>query len=65
MLFRSLDDNPGQTDEANLGLQYEHIDDFLEGQSVDDAVADAIERRYLATEHKRRTPASLFDDWWR
>ena len=60
-----LDDNPGQTDEANLGLQYEHIDDFLEGQSVDDAVADAIERRYLATEHKRRTPASLFDDWWR
>ncbi|MCU1444776.1 MAG: synthetase [Cryobacterium sp.] len=60
-----LDDNPGQTDEANLGMQYEHIDDFLEGKPVDDTVAEAIERRYLSTEHKRRVPASLFDDWWK
>jgi len=28
-------------------------------------VAQAIERRYLGTEHKRRVPASLFDDWWK
>lgn len=60
-----LDDNPGQTDEANLGMQYEHIDDFLEGRHVDEEVATAIERRYLSTEHKRRVPASLFDDWWK
>lgn len=59
-----LDDIPGQTDEANLGLQYEHIDDFLEGKPVDVTVAEAIERRFLHTEHKRRVPASLFDDWW-
>jgi NAD+ synthase len=60
-----LDDNPGQTDEANLGMQYEHIDDFLEGKPVADDVAEAIERRYRSTEHKRRVPASLFDDWWK
>ncbi len=60
-----LDDDPGQTDEANLGLSYENIDDFLEGKSVVDAVAGAIEKRYLSTEHKRHVPASLFDEWWR
>ncbi len=60
-----LDENPGQTDEANLGLSYTDIDDYLEGKSVPDAVAEAIESRYLASEHKRRIPASLFDVWWR
>jgi NAD+ synthase len=60
-----LDHNPGQTDEANLGLRYEQIDDYLEGLHVDDEVADAIEKRFLATEHKRRVPASMFDEWWR
>jgi NAD+ synthase len=60
-----LDDNPGQTDEANLGLNYQDIDDYLEGKDVDTDVADAIEKRYLATEHKRRVPVSPADDWWR
>ncbi|MGO4103013.1 ammonia-dependent NAD(+) synthetase [Leifsonia sp. YAF41] len=60
-----LDDNPGQTDEANLGLRYEDIDDYLEGRPIDDAVAEALEARFLATEHKRQVPASLFDTWWR
>ena len=59
-----LDLDPGQTDEANLGIQYDDIDDFLEGREVSHQVASAIETRYLATEHKRRVPASLFDDWW-
>lgn len=59
-----LDNDPGQTDENNLGLFYQHIDDYLEGLAVDDATAEAIETRYLSTEHKRRVPASLFDDWW-
>ncbi|PPL18353.1 ammonia-dependent NAD(+) synthetase [Microterricola pindariensis] len=60
-----LDETPGQTDEANLGLSYTEIDDYLEGKQVSDAAAAAIEGRYLASEHKRRTPASLFDEWWR
>jgi len=31
---------------------------------VDEAVAGKIEARYRATEHKRRTPVTPFDDWW-
>jgi NAD+ synthase len=59
-----LDDNPGQTDEDNLGISYTRIDDFLEGKDVPDEVASALEARYLATEHKRRVPVSMFDEWW-
>jgi NAD+ synthase len=60
-----LDETPGQTDEANLGLTYADIDEYLEGGDVDDAIAEVIEARYLATEHKRRVPASPVDEWWR
>jgi NAD+ synthase len=60
-----LDENPGQTDEANLGLSYTDIDDYLEGKDVSDAVAEALETRYLATEHKRAAPVTPFDGWWR
>ncbi len=60
-----LDGTPGQTDEANLGLTYADLDTYLEGGEVDDAVADAIEARYAATEHKRQLPVSMFDEWWR
>ena len=60
-----LDDNPGQTDEANLGLTYADIDTFLEGGDVDPAVAELIEQRFLATRHKRAEPVTMFDDWWR
>ncbi len=60
-----LDDLPGQTDEANLGLSYQQIDDYLEGGEVPDAVAESIEAKYLATRHKRNLPVSRFDDWWR
>ncbi len=60
-----LDGNPGQTDEANLGLSYTQIDDYLEGEEVAPEVAVAIETRYIATQHKRREPVTMFDDWWR
>ena len=60
-----LDHNPGQTDEANLGIAYSDIDDFLEGTDVEADVAEAIEARYLATQHKRRTPVAPADSWWR
>ena len=60
-----LDGKPGQTDEANLGLTYTQIDDYLEGEEVAADVAIAIETRYIATQHKRREPVTMFDDWWR
>lgn len=60
-----LDHRPGRTDEDELGLTYEAIDDYLEGKDVDPAVAHSIERRYLATRHKRAVPVSLLDTWWK
>jgi NAD+ synthase len=60
-----LDENPGQTDENNLGISYSDIDDFLEGKDVPDAVAEALITRYLATEHKRQLPVGPVDTWWR
>ncbi len=59
-----LDHTPGQTDEANLGLSYTQIDDYLEGKEVAAEVADAIQLRYIATQHKRTVPVTPFDDWW-
>ena len=59
-----LDATPGQTDEANLVLSYSDIDDYLEGKEVSEAVAVAIETRYINTRHKRTVPVSPFDDWW-
>lgn len=60
-----LDGTPGQSDEDNLGLSYQHIDDYLEGLEVPDAVADAIESKYLSSRHKRHLPVSDAADWWR
>ncbi|MCU1579555.1 MAG: synthetase [Rhodoglobus sp.] len=59
-----LDDTPGQTDEANLGLSYTQIDDYLEGKDVEPEVADAIQLRYISSQHKRTVPVTPFDDWW-
>jgi NAD+ synthase len=59
-----LDDTPGQTDEANLGLSYSQIDDYLEGEEVAPDVAAAIALRYISTRHKRAEPVTPFDDWW-
>jgi NAD+ synthase len=60
-----LDDDPGQTDEANLGLHYLQIDDYLEGKETEPEVAEVIENRWLATRHKRTVPVTMFDTWWR
>ncbi|NMR28990.1 ammonia-dependent NAD(+) synthetase [Crystallibacter degradans] len=60
-----LDDQPGRTDEDELGLSYDHIDDYLEGREVLEAVAEAIEHRYLVSRHKRTVPVTPSDDWWR
>ena len=56
-----LDSRPGQTDESELGLTYDALDDYLEGKSVDPAIAEAIEKRYDITEHKRNNPVAFTD----
>ncbi|SEN22906.1 NH(3)-dependent NAD(+) synthetase [Mesobacillus persicus] len=60
-----LDQKPGQADETELGISYDALDDYLEGKKVASEVAEKIEKRYLATEHKRQLPATIFDDWWK
>lgn len=51
-----LDNKPAQTDETELGLTYDTIDDYLEGKEVDDEAATKIEQRFITTIHKREMP---------
>ncbi|TNB76301.1 ammonia-dependent NAD(+) synthetase [Arthrobacter sp. BB-1] len=60
-----LDDKPGRTDEDELGLSYDQIDDYLEGRDVPESVAESIEQKYLRTRHKRTVPVTIFDTWWK
>ncbi|MEI2628086.1 ammonia-dependent NAD(+) synthetase [Erwinia aphidicola] len=59
------DDRPGLQDEVALGVTYEMIDRYLEGQTIHPAAAKTIENWYLKTEHKRRPPITVFDDFWK
>lgn len=59
------DDRPGLQDEAALGVTYQMIDDYLEGKQIDAEAARIIEGWYLKTEHKRRPPVTVFDDFWK
>lgn len=60
-----LDGVPGRPDEDELGISYDHIDDYLEGRDVPDDVAARIEAKYLASAHKRHLPVTPGDTWWR
>ncbi|NUL44667.1 ammonia-dependent NAD(+) synthetase [Cellulosimicrobium funkei] len=60
-----LDGKPGQTDEAELGLDYDTIDDYLEGRTIPDEAAQKLESIYLRSRHKRTTPVTILDGWWR
>lgn len=53
-----LDTTPAQPDETELGLTYDMIDDYLEGQPVTPEAAELIEQRFLATIHKRAMPVA-------
>jgi len=59
------DDRPSLPDEAALGVTYQQIDDYLEGKTLDEATQKIIENWYLKTEHKRRLPITVFDDFWK
>jgi NAD+ synthase len=58
------DDKPGLPDEAALGFTYENIDDYLEGKQVPNDISEKIEKKYIATEHKRRAAVTVYDEWW-
>lgn len=58
------DDRPGLPDEQALGMTYDQLDDYLEGKSIDPAIAERIETIFQRSRHKHHMPASLYDDWW-
>ncbi|KHS75503.1 ammonia-dependent NAD(+) synthetase [Pectobacterium brasiliense] len=59
------EDRPSLPDEVALGVTYEKIDDYLEGKQIEASDAAIIENWYRKTEHKRRPPITVFDDFWR
>lgn len=60
-----LDGTPQRTDEDELGLSYGEIDDYLEGKEIPAKAAERIEYLYLRTRHKRTTPVTIHESWWK
>lgn len=61
-----LEENrPSLPDEVALGLTYDQIDDYLEGKEIPDAAREVLEGHYLRSQHKRRMPITVFDDFWK
>ncbi|ROR55335.1 NH(3)-dependent NAD(+) synthetase [Luteococcus japonicus] len=60
-----LDGKPLRSDEDELGISYDHIDAYLQGQEIPDGVAEKLETKYLRSRHKRTTPVEIRDTWWR
>ncbi|WP_105607544.1 ammonia-dependent NAD(+) synthetase [Cronobacter sakazakii] len=59
------DDRPSLPDEVALGVTYDNIDDYLEGKPIDEKISQIIDGWYVKTEHKRRPPITIFDDFWK
>ena len=60
-----LDDQPLRSDEEELGLAYDQIDAYVEGREVPEEVAEKIEQKWTRSRHKRTTPVTINDSWWR
>lgn len=60
-----LDNNPQQADEAELGIGYDILDQYLLGSEVDPSIKANIENRFEVTKHKRDLPVTPFDNWWK
>lgn len=46
----------GQTDEAEMGVTYQQIDDHLEGKDIEEKARQRIEHLHRISEHKRLQP---------
>ncbi len=60
-----LDGKPGRTDEDELGISYDQIDDYLEGKEIPEDAAENLESKFLRSRHKRTTPVTPFDTWYK
>lgn len=59
------DSKPGLSDEDELGVSYQHIDDYLEGKDIPAVAQERLESLYLNSRHKRHTPITVFDNFWK
>lgn len=59
------DNQPALSDEAELGVSYQAIDDYLEGKEIDSLAQQRIEDLYLRSRHKRALPISVFNHFWK
>ncbi|MEA4900646.1 NAD(+) synthase [Desulfitobacterium sp.] len=50
---------PGQTDENEMGITYDHIDRYLLGEEISAEEIAKIEKLHRQSEHKRHTPPAL------
>lgn len=51
--------NEGKLDDEGFGFPYYKLDDFLEGQVIDDETESKIVNQYAFTQHKRLLPTSF------
>ena len=51
----------GQTDEAEMGVTYRSIDEFLRSGTANEQDSAIIERYHRTSEHKRKMPATFCD----
>ncbi len=59
------EEQPAIPDETALGVTYEMIDDYLEGKEVSEEARKVIEGHYVKSQHKRHTPITIFDNFWK
>jgi NAD+ synthase len=52
-------DRPGVPDETVLGVTYDQIDNFLEGQEIEPEAAETIIGYHRRTAHKRAVPIAV------
>lgn len=60
-----LDDQPQRSDEEELGITYNEIDDYLEGKEISDEAAANLEGKWMRGRHKRTVPVEPSHTWWR
>lgn len=58
------EEQPALPDETALGVRYQDVDDYLEGREVSEKAAERIEDLWRKSEHKRRMPVTVFDDFY-
>lgn len=55
-----LDREPGRTDEDELGMTYDQIDDYLESKAIPEEIEKKLENRFVMTDFKRHFPVTVY-----